>query len=312
MKTKIQLLLAFVTLFAISFTACKKNSADSIDFAVESAKHSDDQNQFSNETDALANDFNSIVDGYAAFNGRTSNTLSLPCDATVVVDSLSSPRKITITYNGATCNSYRTRTGVVVLTLPTGVRWKDAGAILTVTFQNLKITRTSDNKSITLNGVKTIKNVSGGLLRNLATANSIVHEINSTGLTITFDDNSQRSWQIAKRRTFTYNNGVVISTAGTATVDGISGVSEWGINRYGNVFVTAITTTQPMMVRQDCNWRLTSGQVTHYKLAATLSVSFGLDSAGNPTSCPGTAAYYFKLVYTGTNGVIRTAILPYY
>lgn len=301
--------LAFVLLIAFAFTACKKK-ADLLDFAVESAAHSDDQTRFSNETDALANDFNTIVDNYSAFAGRETNTLALPCDATASVDSLSSPRKITITYNGATCNPNRTRTGTVVITLPSSVRWRDAGAIMTVSIQNLKITRTADNKSITINGTKTIKNVTGGLIRNLATpGTTIVHEINSSNMSITFDDNTQRVWQIAKKRVFTYNNGIVITTTGNTTVDGYSGVSEWGTNRFGNAFVTVIS--QPMVVRQDCNFRLTAGQLTHNRLTATVTVSFGLDAAGNATTCP-IGTYYFKLVWVGTNGITRTVIMPYY
>jgi hypothetical protein len=299
----------FFLLIVFAFTACKKK-ADLLDFAVESATHSDDQTRFSSETDALANDFNTVIDNYIAFNGREANVLALPCDATVTVDSLSSPRKITITYNGVNCNPYKTRNGTVVLTLPSTVRWRDAGAILTVSIQNLKITRTADNRSITINGIKTIKNLTGGLIRNLATPSAtITHEINSSNMSVTFDDNSQRTWQIAKKRVFTYNNGIVITTTGNTTVDGYTGVSEWGINRYGNAFVTVIS--QPMVIRQDCNFRLTAGQLTHNRLTATVTVIFGLDAVGNATTCP-TGTYYFKLVWVGTTGVTRTVIMPYY
>ena len=40
-------------------------------------------------------------------------------------------------------------------------------------------------------------------------------------------------------------------------------------------------------------------------------VTFGLNAAGNPTSCPVLAPYYLKLVWTGANGIVRTVILPY-
>lgn len=311
MFTKLQTFLASFFIAAILFTGCRK-AANELDFAVESVNHSDDQTIVSNEVDGLANDFNGIVDGYTSFNGRESNVtlLPTPCDATWVIDTASNPRKITITYNGSTCNPFRTRTGTVIVTLPSNMRWKDAGAILTVTIQNLKITRTSDGKSITINGTKTIKNVTGGVLRNLATLGTITHEISSTGMTLTFDDGSQRSWQVAKKRVFTYANGIVVSTSGNTTVDGISGVSEWGTNRYGNPFSTAIVS--PMTIRQDCNFRLTSGEIKHYKMAATISVTFGLDSLGNATSCPGLRPYYFKAVYIASNGITRSVIRPYY
>lgn len=309
MKHSIKLLLGLFMLVATVFTSCKKNAETPTDFALESSTHSDDQSRVSNEVDALANDFNTIVDNYVSFTGREANILALPCDVTVAVDSTSNPRRITITYNGSTCNPFRTRTGVVVITMPSNMRWRDVGAVLTVSIQNLKITRTIDNKSITINGTKTIKNVTGGIIRNLATLGTITHEISSSNMTLTFDNNTQRSWQIAKKRVFTFNNGIVITTTGNATVDGLSGVAEWGTNRFGNTFITTIT--QPMVIKQDCNFRLTSGQVTHNRLQATLVVTFGLDAAGNPTSCPGLGLYYFKLVYTGSNGVVRTVIIPY-
>jgi hypothetical protein len=312
MKKKIQVLLAVFAAGTLCFTACKKNSNE-VDYAAELSAHSDDQSRFSNETDEIANDANNAIDGYTAFNGRidnSANTAILPCNVTAVVDSVSSPKKITLTYNGLNCAGTRTRVGTVVLTLPANVRWKDAGAVLTVQYQNLKITRVSDGKSVTINGTKTITNVNGGLIRNLATSSPITHRIASTGMTITFDDGSQRTWQIAKQRVFTYSNGIVITTTGTGTVDGATNVSEWGTNRYGNPFVTSIT--QALVVRQDCNFRLTTGVVTHTRLAATAVVTFGLDASGNATSCPGTGPYYFKLVWTGINGIVRTVILPYY
>ncbi len=312
MKKKIQFLLAASIIFAATFVACKKNSND-VDYATELSAHSDDQSRFSNETDALANDDNNALDGYVAFNGRlssTDNIASLPCDASIAVDSISNPKKITITYNGTVCpGALRTRQGVVVLSMPLGTKWKDAGAVLTENIQSLKITRLSDNKSITINGTRTITNVSGGRIRDLATLGTITHTIASSGLTVTFDDGSQRSWQVNKKRVFTYSTtGVVITTTGLGTEGGYVGVSEWGLNRFGNPFVTSIT--QPMVIRQDCSFRLTSGQVTHNRLAATAVVTFGLDATGNATSCP-SGVYYFKLVWTGVNGVVRTVILPY-
>lgn len=307
---KISILNRFLAVFLISFAfiSCKKNTDDKVDFTTESAVQTEDQNNVANENDNLANDINAVVDNYGVLTGRTNNLFPPPCDATITVDSISTPKKVTITFNGSTCNPLRKRTGTIVVTMPTQGRWRDAGAEIIVSIQNVKITRIRDNKSIVINGTQLIKNISGGLIRNLATLNTITHTITSNNMSITFDNNTQRNWNIAKRRVFTYNNGIVITTTGTATIDGISGTAEWGTNRFGNAFVTAIT--QPLVVRQDCNFRLTAGQVTHNKLAATLTVTFGLDANGNVTTCPGLGLYYMKLVYV-TNNVTRTVIIPY-
>jgi hypothetical protein len=304
-------LLSVVTLAAFTtFTACKKESTVSfnLDGSTEVTTHSDDQSNVSNDMDAVANDVNAAVESSTNFSGRTMNINSI-CNATAVMDTVSNPRKITITYAGVNCYGTHSRTGVVVLSMPAGMRWKDAGATLTVTVQNLKITRVSDNKSITINGTETFTNVSGGLLLNLPNLQSITHTITSSGLSITFDDNSVRSWQVARKRVFTWNNGaVVITITGTHSDGTNNNIAEWGSNRFGHAFTTSIT--EPLIIRSDCNFRLTGGAIKHEGFA-TATATFGLNAQGNPTSCPGTGSYYLKLTWTGIGGQTHTAILPY-
>lgn len=311
MKKNISLIMAVALAFSVSLMSCKKTDTNA-DNSTDLATHSNDEARVSSESDALANDADVASESFAAFSGRpgtiNSSTSSVICDATTVLDSTATDRRITITYNGTNCNGTRTRTGLVMLTMPLATHWRDIGAVLTVNVQNLTVTRTSDGKSITINGVKTYTNVSGGRLLDLSTGNAIIHDIASSGITVTFDNGTQRTWQVAKRRTFTYDNGIVITTIGTHTDGGISGIAAWGSNRFGNSFVTSITS--PMVIRQDCSFRLVSGQVTHQRLSANVVTSFGLDATGNATSCP-VANYYFKTVWTGVNGVVRTVIYPY-
>jgi len=321
MKKRMQFLLAAILAISVTFIGCKKSdSSSSTNDDAALTAHSDDQNSFSQATDDIANDGNNAIDGYNAFLGRpdgnngTNGVAVLPCNATAVLDSANGLRRLTITYNGLNCIGNRTRTGVVVYSIPLTQHWRDAGAVLTISVQNLVITRVSDGKSITVAGTATVTNVTGGRLRDLGQPGgptTITHAIASGGMTITFDNNTQRSWQIAKQRVFTYANGnVVITTTGTHSDGTYSNISEWGTNRFGVAFVTSIT--QPMVIRGDCFWRLTSGQVTHYRLSSTVVATFGLDSAGNPTSCPGpTGTYYFKIVWTNGQGIVRTFILPY-
>jgi hypothetical protein len=318
MKRKIQFLLAATLALSVTFLSCKKTDSASTDNSSEVSATADDQAGFAQTTDDVANDGNSFIDNSAAFQGRPNGTggidnitLAPPCNASVVLDSANGLRRLTVTYNGANCVGNRTRTGVVVYSMPLAQHWKDAGAVLTISIQNLVVSTVNlpTNRTITINGTGTVTNVSGGRLRDLSTLGTIVHDIASSGMTVTFENGTSRQWQVAKRRTFTYNNGVVISTVGTHSDGSITNISEWGTNRFGNAFATAIT--QPMTIREDCNWRLTGGQLTHYKLAANVVVTFGLDSSGNPTSCPGLAAYYYKFVWTGPNGTVITIIRPY-
>jgi hypothetical protein len=115
-------------------------------------------------------------------------------------------------------------------------------------------------------------------------------------------------WQVATRRVFTYDGGIVLTITGNNTIGSTEGIAEWGVNRFGHDFMTTIT--QPLVIRQDCAFRLTSGEVSHSGFG-TATVTFGLDINGDPSSCPGTGHYYFKLTWTGPNGGTISKILPY-
>lgn len=308
MKPRILSCAAAICTAAFLFTSCQKDSSDSPDYTTETSTHSDDQNRFSNEVDAAANDVVLTLDGTSGFAGRGESIQTI-CDATVVVDTMSNPRTITITYNGTNCLGTRTRTGVIVVSMAQGVRWKNAGAVINVSFQNFKVTRLSDNKSITINGTQAYTNVSGGLLVNLPILNTITHTITSSNMSVLFDNGSQRTWQVARQRVFTYNNGVVITVTGMQSQGGITGIAEWGTNRYGNAFTTSIT--QPLVFKQDCSFRLGSGKVEHATANFNASATFGLDASGNATGCPGANPYYMKITWTGAGGNTQTTLIPY-
>jgi hypothetical protein len=310
MKKSIIYLSVITLSLSVFFSACKKDvqSGTNTDTTSQVTTQADDQSMVSEETDAVTNDANTTLESSSSISGREDG-IQLICDATVVKDTTTDPKTITITYNGTNCAGNRSRTGVVVISIPAGTHWKNAGAVVTVDYQNLKITRLRDNKSITINGTHTITNVSGGLLINLPDYTSITHTITSNNMSITFDDGLTRNWQVARQRVFNYNNGVVITTTGTHTDGSNSGIETWGTTRFGNAFTNSILT--PLVIRQDCSYRLTSGVYQHVSVLATTVVTFGLDSSGNPTSCPGSGTYYYKAVWTGINGKVKTVIAPY-
>jgi len=291
-----------------NFTSCKKDSVKDLDSG-EITMHADDQSQFASELDGIINDGNIALESSPVFSGRFQNQQNVICDATIVTDVNSNPRTITITYNGTNCTPGHSRTGTVIISMAQGVQWKNAGAEVNVSFQDVKVTRTRDNKNVTINGTQTYTNVSGGLLINLPTLNTITHRVSSSGINVSFNDGTARNWQVDKQRVFTYNNGVVITTSGLHTVGNVTQVAEWGTNRFGNTFTTAITT--PLVFRQDCNFRLTSGIVQHKTSLFTATATFGLDANGSPTGCPGTGNYYFKIEWTGLGGNTHSALLPY-
>lgn len=309
---KLRIFSAAFSLLALTlfFSSCKKEgSTSNEDLSAETSTHSDDQSRFSAEADAAANDANTVLELTAGFTGKPGDLQSVFCDATVVVDTSGNPRTITVTFDGTNCLGNRTRTGVIILSMPQGTRWNQPGASVSLTFQNYKVTRVRDNKSLTFNGTMTYTNVSGGLLINLPNLNNITHTASSSNMSVTFDNGTQRTWQVARQRVYTYSNGVVITINGLHSENGVTGITEWGTNRYGRTFTTRID--QPVVLRQDCAFRVGSGKVVHTTPAYTASTTFGLDAAGNPTACPGNSNYYMKVEWTGQGGNTRTVILPY-
>ncbi|MEI9943188.1 MAG: hypothetical protein WDN26_03125 [Chitinophagaceae bacterium] len=295
---------------AATLFSCQKDASTSKDnFDTEASEQSDDQSEFAAQIDASANETSAVLEAAGTIAQRGEDIQTIICNATVVVDSISNIRTLTITYNGADCLGQFSRTGTILVSIPAGVHWKNAGATITLQYQNMVITRIADNKSITINGSHNITNVSGGLLYNLPNLSSITHTITSSGMTVKFPNSDVRTWQVAKQRVFTYNNGVVITTTGTHTEGTVTGIAEWGISRSGRAFTSAIT--QPLVIRQDCAFRLVSGQVTHKVPVFTAVATFGLNANGDATSCPGTGHYYCKVVWTGLAGNSRMVIFPY-
>ncbi|MEP6949784.1 MAG: hypothetical protein ABI863_10940 [Ginsengibacter sp.] len=289
--------IAFATIaIAAGFSSCKKDSSSGTSGSntAEAQAQSIDQTQYTNETDGVTNDVNAAVDIYGGsinerVSGITTPPLPTPCNATIKVDTMSATHSITIVYNGNNCFSTSTRTGTVAISFSPGFKWSSPGAELTVTFNNFKATHLSDNKSILINGTRTITNVSGGLLRNLASLPSVVQKVTDANVSVTFDNTAARTWQNTSTRTFTYNNGIDISFTGSGS----------GVNRFGHSFNYSIT--QPLVVKSSCSFRVTSGEVQNTGSLVTTTTTFGLDSNGTAVSdCP--SALYYKIVWTGPQG----------
>jgi hypothetical protein len=330
MKTKnLQRLVMATALTSVLF-ACKKNN-DNNSSSTSNADlqtQADDENRVSNETDAAFDDINTAMTNQTSVTGSSvsatvrygveteggpvQDTVQTNiCGAVVTVDTMANPRTITITYNGKTCDLLRSRSGSVVISFAPGTRWVTANSQVNVAFNNLTITRLFDNKSITLNGTHTYTNVSGGSLGSL-NANSttkIIHTITSSNMSITFDNGTQRTWNIARQRTYSFSSGLVVSTEGTHTDGGTTGISEWGTNRFGNSFTTSIVS--PLVIKAGCGWQMTSGEAKLANSAGTTDLTFGLDATGASIGCPVSGTYYFKLIWTGNGGKSYTFILPY-
>ena len=294
---------------AILINSCKKDSSvDTSDVETQST----DQADFSSNIDATSDLIDSAIHAVPTISGlKATNEIPIERSLTHTSTVTSTHKVLTIVFENDNYQRISLK-GTVVVTLPLNKYWKDQGAVLTANFNNLKITRIKDGKSIVLNGELVRTNVSGGLVKNLASLQTITRTITSDGMNVSFDNGTARTWQIAKKKVFTYDNGIVITISGTHESGTITGIVEWGVNRKGVEFTSTIVS--PIVVKQSCDFRITSGTVNHKTENYSATVQFGLDKNGNVvSSCPSTGeTYYKKIQATKTNGATFTVIRPYY
>lgn len=305
---------SLLLLAAIGFSACNKKDDDKVDPTDDTLvwnQQANDEQQAYTQADMSMDDAESIL---ASSSLSGFKTTSLPCNATIDSSQIATGL-ITITYSGPSCDGLRSRTGsisILIQNYPT-VKWKDVGAVAVISFNNFRVTRLSTNKSITLNGAHQVTNVSGGLLRNIGqggTPGTLVRKIRSSNMVLTFDSGVQRTWSVARRRTWTGASGIPtgLSLSGDTTINGNANTAVWGINRSGNPFITTIGT--PVVVNSGCGWYApVSGYKTHYIGSRNFSVTFGTDSNGNPggSACPG----YYKINWTTVSGQARSYVAQY-
>jgi len=303
-------LIAMITIGLSTLTSCKKNAITSETTADSTQAQTDDEVMVSNETDNASSDgtatFESKGGSFAARpeTGPVNDTLPLPCDGGIITADTTSGGQdsIFVTYSGSNCSGTRTRSGEIVISFAHGLRWRTPNAVVTVTYENFTVVRTSDHKSLTINGSETITNVTGDLLRNIPSAvgDSIVHNIDGT-LHLTFNNGSTATWNIHKHRVFTWSgSSLAITTTGSVT----------GTNRFGNQFSTVITT--PITIENGCGYgfRVTSGALVYTAPIGTITVTYGLNATGQAAgSCP--LIYYYEIQYVH-NSLTYTYFAPYF
>lgn len=283
--------------------------------------------------DEVFNDVNSALTSQSAVTGasltRTGRygvtttgsgdtvTVSSLCNIAVLLDTTDVPNSISLNYIGYSCDNSRQLNGNVTIYFNPGTSWSTAGDTLGVNINNLTVQGDTlqgetDTNKIRLNGTFYYINTSGGSLSNLtAGSQPVVQQIVSNYLGVLFNAADTATWLVARQRSYAYNNGgIQITTTGIDTVGGIDSVSEWGGNRYGNSFITAITT--PLVTTSGCSYQVTAGQVQITNPTGLSILNFGLNSSGTATSCPTNGGtYYFQFSWSGTGGNPYSTIRPY-
>ncbi len=317
MKTKLKLASFALLIAGLVFTSCKKDKlaspATEADEAPAFAQHSADVNTSNNTADMSMEDAENSIAPSSLSGSRVSSLYSNICGASVDTTQISSNKTVVITYTGTSCDGLRSRSGVISVQLTTGNRWKDVGAVLTITYTNFKVTTISTGKSTILNGVHVITNVTGGIVNHIGlntNPTTITRKIRAINMSITFDDGTVRSWSAARKRTWTGSAGVPnsLTIEGDTTLAGVSNSEVWGTNRAGNAFTTVLNT--PLVVNSTCGWYAPiSGMKTHSFNSRVSTITFGTDANGNilSTGCPTN----YIINWTSPNGVAKYYIGSY-
>src|SRR5690606_13232717 len=156
----------------------------------------------------------------------------------------------------------------------------------------------------------TFENVSGGLVINLPNElDSVVHHIRGNDFSVTFENGSQHTWNFARKRVLTFQNGLVATVTGLAEEGGKTDVVDWGMSRFGVSFISTID--EPVVLRQSCGFRVTAGVMTHSTQRFRATVTFGLNQNGEPTDCPGADPFYYRLEWLFANIPLKSLLIPY-
>jgi hypothetical protein len=295
-------LLAPVFLVAVVLFSCSKKTnpmTNSTAFTDELKVQSDDVIRVSKELDAAFNDVDSVLE----------NPVNV-CGGVYAIITADTPNSITITYSGKTCDAQRGRSGSISITYPPGSRWDSTGDSVNVFLNDLTIYRLPDSAKLIFYGNFAYRNISGGKLSGLAPGATAVHTLRGSGIIVTYDNGVTSNWRFTRQRSYTNNQGILVSTVGTDSAGTVGNVADWGANRYGNSVLFVPTT--PLQLSQGCGWRMTGGQATLSNPSGTTNLSFGLDSTGNSTGCPLSGThYYYKMAWTGDGENPYSAVFPY-
>ena len=277
-----------MAVIGLSVTGCKKDKEPDTNSLQQLSK---DEATVETSTNDVLNDANTVLSG-----GSSKSIDMFPCNATI--DSVSHSTTDTIvyyvTFNGANCIGNRIRTGNVIIKKAVGTHWINPGATVSITYLNLRITKVSSNKSLTLNGTKVFENVNGGVLAQLGngTVTSVTHKI-SGSVQATFDDGTTRTWTIARQRVFTGTLGqLLVTESGFGSDGGYNNLVVWGTNRKGETFYTQLTS--PVTYRQTCDWDPISGVKVHQipSDSKSATITFGYDSNDQPVTGSNCPTYY--------------------
>jgi len=252
---------AVLSLATVTFVACDKTKDNNDDNDTTVAT---DNYNAEKEADGILNAINSAVYDNGVMrtdeDGGIASTL-LPECATVTIDTVSTPKKITIAFDstgaGCLCSDWdgKYRKGKIVATW--SGRYRDAGTVITINTENYYVNNNKHEYSKTVTNAG--ENASGHLTYNVS--------INLCKITFTdgsvFNMTSQRTreWMQGQNTLTPYDD--VYDITGTAS----------GTARGGNAFTVNIT--NPLEVALACKWIRKGTVVISPEGKASRTVDYG-------------------------------------
>lgn len=280
--------LILVTLAFFSLTSCKKTKNISDPANTNSIQNlANDENQANAASDEAMADINTVLGG----SGGLKSSEGRPCNATIDSTAIANDT-ITyyITYDGLNCAGNLNRTGQVEIKKHIGTRWYQVGATIIYKYTNFHVTHIRSQKSLTINGQKTMTNVTGGLIFMIPQYITSVTHKDQGYITVTFNDTTTKSWNVARQVTYTKaDNKFVLTIDGFGSADGYDNLVMWGTNRNSEQFYIQIL--QSVVHKQACQFDPCSGQkkITIPGDAKGATLTFGYDTNNQPVTgndCP--------------------------
>lgn len=308
---------AFVAVGLLAGCAALRNLLDS-----KIEQFNTDSNTYKAELDQADNDINdalSDIDGFGKTDYHDQIFSSPLCGVTIDCTDVNQGI-LYFNFDGTTpCFSpSRTRSGQIKVELVAGSQWADANAVLKQTFTDFKVTRLSNGRSIEFDGVKTLKNLNGHDWWQFLLGNAdFAYESRAIDMDITFDNSQTAVWNHARTVTWNYAPAgsdpnvpyayIGFHATGDTTINNVSGIDSWGVNRFGSDFITFYT--QAISSNTYCGlWRFNSGQLVHEVDGDEYQLTLGVDQNGDPSST--TCAYGFEVSWeVGNNS--NSAVFSY-
>jgi len=319
---KNNILFQMLVVGAIAFSSCKKDKETSVlkpEPDAQTLTQVEDNNDSKSESDQANTDVTDALDNFKSISGgrvAVVNERKIICGCSI--DSVGS-RTIRLSYDGETpCgNPSRTRSGTITFQLVEGNQWKFPGAKVKITLNNYKVTKLSNQKSWTFNGVKYITNVRGHLNWSgyLERTDSLLYRERAKDIKITLNSGKVITYNVARTTSLKYvrySNRDVIQFAanGDTTFSDLqlSNVDSWGSNQFGNSFTSNYLTR--LISDSYCFfWRPKSGTILHKANGNSVTLTFGVNENGNADTRD--CAYGWKLNWSISNGIVGDKIISY-